>query len=201
MFVQVIRGRVADREAFERQADKWMTELRPGAIGWVGSTGGLTDDDEFILVARFASEEAARANSDRPEQGAWWAETAPCFAGGPTFAESTDVQEHLGGGSDDAGFVQVMEVTTTRRAELEALEDKVEPLLREVHTALLGGLRVWTAPDRAIEVNYFRDEAGARAGEAAMGAHPDFSALAEQWNSLFDSVSFLDLRSPILESA
>ena len=41
-----------------------------------------------MLRARFESEEAAQANSDRPEQGAWWAETAKVFDGEATFRNS-----------------------------------------------------------------------------------------------------------------
>ncbi|MGE5763508.1 MAG: hypothetical protein ACM3ZF_06425, partial [Mycobacterium leprae] len=63
------------RAAFER----WVEELAPGAAGWLGSTAGVTDDGRFIGLARFESEQAARRNSDRPEQGRWWAETSKLF--------------------------------------------------------------------------------------------------------------------------
>ena len=75
MFVQVIEGRVADRDALRRQMDRWMSELRPGATGFLGSTAGVTDDGYAIAFARFESAAAAEANSERPEQGRWWAET------------------------------------------------------------------------------------------------------------------------------
>ena len=68
MFVQVIQGPVSDATAARAQFEKWMTELAPGAIGWLGSTAGVTDDGTLVALARFESEEAARQNSDRPEQ-------------------------------------------------------------------------------------------------------------------------------------
>ena len=75
MFIQVITGRVVDEEAFLRQAQRWEDECRPGATGFLGSTSGVTPDGRFVVLARFASEAEARKNSDRSEQGNWWAET------------------------------------------------------------------------------------------------------------------------------
>ena len=52
--------------------DQWVAELGPTADGWLGSTAGITDEGWFVGLARFDSESAARRNSERPEQGAWW---------------------------------------------------------------------------------------------------------------------------------
>lgn len=69
MFVQLIEGRVSDRDGLRRQMDRWMSELRPQAAGFLGSTAGVTDDGQAIVLARFESARAAQANSERPEQG------------------------------------------------------------------------------------------------------------------------------------
>ncbi len=68
MFVQVIQGRAKDPAGLRKQFQAWDNELRPRATGFLGSTAGVSDDGEFIALARFESEEAARANSDSPEQ-------------------------------------------------------------------------------------------------------------------------------------
>ncbi len=81
MFVQVIQGQVADPGKVRAALDQWIRELAPGSIGWLGTTAGVTEDGRFIELARFESEEAARANSNRPEQDRWWAETAKLFTG------------------------------------------------------------------------------------------------------------------------
>jgi hypothetical protein len=109
MFVQVIQGRVSDAERLRAAVERWAQEVAPGAIGWLGSTGGVTEDGRFIVLARFESEEAARRNSERPEQDQWWTETAKLFTGEPTFRESTDVTVDVTGDPDQAGFVQVMQ--------------------------------------------------------------------------------------------
>jgi hypothetical protein len=81
MFIQVIQGKVADAAGLHAAMDRWVQKLQPGATGFLGCTAGITDDGTFIAAVRFESAEAARRNSDRPEQGAWWAETAICFDG------------------------------------------------------------------------------------------------------------------------
>ena len=89
MFVQVIQGHVSDAAAVKAQLDRWVAELAPSASGWLGSTAGVTDDGHLVALARFESADAAQRNSDRPEQSAWWEETAKLFAApvGKTVAD------------------------------------------------------------------------------------------------------------------
>ena len=75
MFVQVITGQVNDTQALTAAMDRWRRDVRPGAIGFLGSTEGITDDGRFVALARFDSPEAAQANSSRPEQATWWTAT------------------------------------------------------------------------------------------------------------------------------
>ena len=69
MFAQVIHGPVTDPAAVQALGERWVNELSPGATGWLGSTSGVTSDGIFVIFAWFESAEAARRNSDRPEQG------------------------------------------------------------------------------------------------------------------------------------
>jgi hypothetical protein len=201
MFVQVIQGQVANAEGLQSQMDEWIEKLSPGAVGWLGSTSGITADGRAILLARFESAEAAQANSDRPEQGTWWSATAKCFNAEPEFHESGDIEFLADGGSDDAGFVQVMQGASTNRAGLRALEREFEPALREVHTGLIGSMRCWYGNDEYTEAIYFSDEATARAGEKAMGEHPDFAAQMDKFQELTSADTFFDLVSPRLATA
>ena len=74
----------------------------PGRAGFLGSTGGVTDGGDAVAFARFDTAAHAKANSERPEQGQWWAETEKCFEGEVTFTDSEDVDTLLAGGSNDA---------------------------------------------------------------------------------------------------
>ncbi len=198
MFVQIIEGRAADREGILRQMDRWVAELRPGATGYLGSTGGVTDDGRAVLVARFESAAAAQTNSERAEQGQWWNETEKYFDGPVAFSESTEVDQLRGGGSDDAGFVQIMKGTADRD-RIRALDRQLEELGTGFRPDLLGGLRMWIGSDRYVEVAYFTGEADARAGEQT-AIPPELEAGMTEFQELMADVEFIDLPEPVLTS-
>jgi hypothetical protein len=102
MFIQVIRGEVSDPEQVHAALDLWSEQLAAGAPGWLGSTAGVTEDGRFVALARFESEDAARRNSDRHEQGQWWMETSKLFGGEVIFRDSSDVSADLNGDPDRA---------------------------------------------------------------------------------------------------
>lgn len=194
MFVQVIEGKVRDPGALRRQLERWREELRPGAVGFLGSTAGVADDGTCIVLARFADERSAVASSDRPEQSSWWAETSTLFDGEPTFRESSDVATLLDGGSDDAGFVQVMEGRVSDRDRAEALETpELIGQLRAARPDLIGALRVWFPDNSFVEAAYFTSEADARRGEASS----EFSGLEEELAQVYGEMTYIDLREPL----
>src|SRR4051812_35422127 len=108
MFVQIIQGKVRDEERFNREAARWATDLKPGAVGYLGCTWGVATDGTGFVAPRFDSEDSAKANSARPEQGEWWAGMEPAFDG-VSFHDCSQIDSMMGGGSDDAGFVQVIQ--------------------------------------------------------------------------------------------
>lgn len=197
MFVQVIEGRVADRDRLRQKMDSWLKELRPGASGFLGTTGGVTDDGKAILLARFESAAAAKANSERPEQDRWWADTEPCFDGEVTFTDSDDVEPYLAGGSDDAGFVQVMKSNGVDRSRLHALDEGFEDVAASFRPDLIGGLRVWMGPDRCVEAAYFTSEAEAREGEKK-APPPELAEQMAEFETVMSDTEYLDLRDPWL---
>src|SRR3954466_13178348 len=117
MFVQVIQGKASDPAAMRTHVDSWAASVGAGAEGWLGTTGGVTDDGTSVAVVRFESEEAARRNSERPEQGEWWGQMASYYEGDPEFHDCTIVDVDTYGDPDRAGFVQVMQgkVSDARR--------------------------------------------------------------------------------------
>lgn len=197
MFVQVIEGRVADPDGLRRQMDSWMSELRPGATGFLGSTAGVTDDGYAIAVARFESAAAAKANSARPEQGRWWAETEKAFGGDVTFTDSGDVDMLLGGGSNDAGFVQVMKGSGVDRDRMRVMDESFDKHAPSFRPDVIGGLRVWSGPDRYTEVVYFTSEADARGAEKKEPP-PELAAEMGEFEDMMANVQFFDLRDPWL---
>jgi hypothetical protein len=200
MFVQVIKGRTSQSEALAEAFDRWKAELSPGATGWLGSTGGVTDDGTFIAVARFESEEAARANSARPEQDAWWSETAKLLDGDVTFNDSTDVDVDVNGDPDRAGFVQVMRgrVSDPQRAKELMAEDP--GTWAEFRPDVIGNLSIGHEDGGYTMVMYFTSEADAREGETKE-MPPQMQAQMDEMSKLnVEEPEFFDLKRPILNS-
>lgn len=196
MFMQVIQGRVKDAELFRRQTQRWSSELKAGAAGFLGSTSGVTPDGRGILLARFASEKAAQANSRRPEQGAWWAQTEPAFEGAAEFHDCAEVDTVLGGGSDGAGFVQVIQGSTKDQAGMRELLREMDERLRQARSDVLGVTVSWHGDGGVTQAVYFASEDEARQGEKAT----ESDELRQRYFSMFDGpLTFFDLTEPNLD--
>lgn len=193
MFVQLLQGKTSEKEGLKRQLDTWMAELRPGATGFLGTTGGVAADGSVFLAARFESEALAKANSDRPEQGAWWAETEKYFDGPVSFVDSTDVDVQVEP-SNDAGFVQVIQSTALDRPRIEAINARVGPLMTELRPDVVGAVSVWSG-NQVCDIAYFTNEAEARAGEKR-DLPAEHRQMFEEWQSLIEDVTYLDLTDP-----
>lgn len=199
MFAQVITADVTDREGLGRQVQRWRDEVQSGATGYLGTTGGITDDGKLVVMVRFASEEDGRHNNDRPDQSAWWAETDKCLTG-VEFANATEVILPGGGGTDDAGFVQVMRGRITDAAGYDAMLDQMDEFaesMREFRPDVLGLVTVRVGDDGYFDFVYFSSEAEARAGESKE-LPPDIEAQMEQSMGAVVIDEFLDLKDPWL---
>lgn len=196
MFIQVIQGRVADEPGLRLCLDRWNEELAPGATGYLGSTSGTCSDGTFICLARFESREAAARNSARPEQGAWWAETERCFDGPVTFMDCAEVTEWMGGGSDEAGFVQVMEGHTGDAHRMVDLMEQVGDRVHDLRPEIIGGTLCSDGKDGYVEAVYFTSESEARLHEN-MEIPDDLRSLFEEETELMGEVSYFDMREPM----
>ncbi|HSH59952.1 MAG TPA: hypothetical protein VK988_09990 [Acidimicrobiales bacterium] len=197
MFVQVIQAKTSDADALKAQLDRWVEELAPGAEGYLGTTAGVTADDDFIALARFESEDAARANSDRSEQGSWWEETSEHLED-VTFHDSDDVTTFLQGGSDDAGFVQVMQGRVSDRDRFTEIQDELMATMQEERPEVLGLVQVWD-DDFVTTAAYFASEHTAREGEGKAIPEEVRQRLNEM-RSLAEDLTYLDLTDPWLYS-
>lgn len=199
MFVQVIQGKVTDAAALEQRMQAWRDGLESSASGFTGSTGGVTADGTAILLACFESEEAARRNSQRPEQDAWWRETEQIFDGPVTFRDTTDVETSLAGPSPEAGFVQIMQGTVRDRDRYRQLTQEAEGGMEEMRPDVLGGLTAWFDGTSYVEAIYFTSEAEARAGERRMN-EVEMPESMKEFIDLSQDTSYYDLTSPMIES-
>lgn len=191
MFLQVMQGKIRDKGLLERQMDAWRTNFKPDAKGFLGATSGFTDDGQFVTFARFESQDAAQANSQKPEQNAWWETFASAFDGDVTFTDCTEVDTMMGGGSNDAGFVQVMRGRAVDPAKLRAGAQAMEAELSGDRPDIVGGIVGWHGDREFVQAIYFTSEDAARAGEKTM---QDDESSAE-WEAMIDGpMTFADLR-------
>lgn len=200
MFVQVIEGRVKDPERVHSALDTWATQLASGATGWLGSTAGTTDDGKFIAVARFESEDAARANSDRPEQDRWWSETSQLFTDEPKFRDSTEVDLDMHGNPDTAGFVQIIEGHSRDLARSRELMTQSPEVWASFRPDVIGSLDVAYDDGDYTAVIYFTSEEEARQGEQKEPP-PEVKRQMDEMNQLEDGEpTFIDLKHPWMYS-
>ena len=200
MFVQVIQGQVSEPARLRARIDNWLSEVAPNAIGWLGSTSGVTDDGQAVAMVRFESEEAAQRNSDRPEQSAWWEGMASLFTDEPVFHNSTSVDVDTVGDPDQAGFVQVMQGRSSdpdRARELMANDPTDWATLRP---DILGTVSIGHDGDAWTTAIYFTSEEAAREGERKEPPPELAETMAQMQSLTIGEPAFYDLRDPWLNS-
>jgi hypothetical protein len=201
MFVQVIEGRAKDAQRIHEALDRWERELSDGAIGWLGSTEGVTDDGRFMAVVRFESEAAARRNSERPEQDKWWREEMSKLLDGPAnFYETSDVDADINGDPDQATFVQIMRGRTSDPDRVRELMAEDSDEWAKFRPEVLGSISAQYDDGSYTMAMYFTSESDARKGEKKK-MPPKLKAEMDEMNSLvIGETEFIDIHDPWLHS-
>ncbi len=200
MFIQVIQGRVSDAEEMRAALDRWVEQEAPGAVGWLGSTAGVSEDGTFIALVRFESEEAARRNGNRPEQHQWWMETAKLFSGDVTFHDCPEVVTFGRGGSDDAGFVQVMQGRVRDMERMRELNEQFEAVAGDFRPDVIGGVVALHGDGGYTNAVYFTSEKAAREGERQEPPAQLKELMDEEMALHEGQPTFIDLPDPWLTS-
>jgi hypothetical protein len=200
MFLQVIQGKVADPERFSASLDSWVNELGPSADGWLGTTSGMYGENSFIALVRFESAGAAQRNSDRPEQGQWWSEVASSLDGEASFDDFDDVVLMGPGGSDDAGFVQVMRGRVADVERERAMAQQFSQMPNDFRPDIIGGVEGLKDDGTFVTAMYFTSEAEAREGEKKpMPA--DMQTMMDEGQANTTEMTFIDLAKPVFHAA
>lgn len=193
MFIQIIQGKCTRQDEMRAAGDRWREECEPGAIGWLGATYGFTDDDVFCAVVRFESGEAAMANSARPEQTRWWNSVEPLFDGPVEFHDCDDVLVMLRGGSDDAGFVQIIHGKVEDPDRLRSVIEQVSTVMHDARPEIIGATIAIEPDGTFTQTVAFTDEAAARSGEQQQMP----AELGEMMSSArMVDLTYLDLHQP-----
>ena len=150
-------------------------------------------------IRRCDSAESARRNSERPEQGAWWAATEKCFDGPVTFFDCPQVDVWMDGGSDNAGFVQVMEGHTSDADRMREMMQRYADEMHELRPEIIGATIALHGDGAFVETVYFTSEDKARQRES-MPPPPEMAETMQQEQQLMDNITYLDLHQPWLVS-
>jgi hypothetical protein len=194
VFIQVIQAKSSRRDEVRALVEEWGQQSNEGS-GFLGGTYGFTDDDVFIGVVRFESKEKAMANSARPETDAFAQRMAELMDGPPTFRDCDDVTVWMDGGSDDAGFVQIIQGRTDDPDRLkQVMTDDTSDDMREERPDIIGGTFALEDDGSFTNTIAFTDEASAREGEKK-------SSPPEEMQSLMRDLEYFDLNDPWFASA
>jgi hypothetical protein len=193
MFVQLITGPAGDTAGLRKDMDRWVAELAPGAAGYRGGTAGVAEDGRFVLVAVFSDAASARANSNRPEQDAWWRDLEAHLAGPASFEESEDIDIMGEGWTPRAGFVQIIRGQAADPEGMRRRGRELESRVAAARPDLIGGISLWHDDGRYTDVGFFSSEAEAR--EAERKEPP--ADLREAYQEMVASArEYIDLRDP-----
>ena len=193
MFVQVVQGKVKDADLLRRELRRWRMEIKPKAIGYLGTTSGVTSDGRAIALFRFESEKDAIANSSRAEQVKWWNSASKAFDGKAVTHNCKDVDTAFGGGSNWAGFVQVIQCRAKDPAAMRRRMKEGESQLRTARPDILGIVMAWHGGGDFTQAVYFTSAMAAHAAEATMQDDP----MAKEFMAMMDGPpTFFDLQPP-----
>ena len=100
----------------------------------------------------------------------------------------------FGGGSNDAGFVQVMQGRVKDQDEMRRRDKEMQPELRKMRPDIIGGVTAFHGDGGGFtSATYFTSEAEARNGEKEMGE----SDMFKEFMSMFEGeLTFYDLTEP-----
>jgi hypothetical protein len=173
--------------------DDWCGTMadRPG---WLGGTYGFTDDDRFVGVVRFDSSTASKDSAAMADSAIWWAGADALFDSGCEIHESEDVSMMLDGGSDDAGFVQVMrgKVADADKFRHMMSDSEMTSMLHEARPEIMGATLAIESDGSFVETIAFTDEAAARKGEQLEMPAEVMADL----DAAMDDVEYIDLHRP-----
>lgn len=190
MFIQVVQGRCTRRDELRTAMQETMQEMAPGE-GFLGGTYGFTDDNELVAVTRFSDREAAMASSARPEAEAASQRMMTLMDGPVRFHNCDDVTIFLDGGSDRAGFVQIIQGRIDDPRRLKAMLADAR-LLHQLRPEMIGGTLAVEEDGTFTQTVAFTDEDAARRDEKVTPP-PD---VQDELTSALRGATYYDLHEP-----
>lgn len=193
MFIQMIQGECERQDEMRGLVDTWCG-LMADRPGWLGGTYGFTDDGMFVGVVRYESREACAECCSTEDAAMCFAAAETLFSGGYEVHESDDALMMLDGGSDDAGFVQVMHGQVKDPTALrEFVTDRESTeMMHQARPEIIGATLMLEDDGTFTETVFFTDEAAAREGESQRMPEQTMRRM----EAAMADVEFIDLHRP-----
>jgi hypothetical protein len=193
VFIQMVEGNSSRQDEMRGLVDDWCGSMadRPG---WLGGTYGCTDDGRFVGVVRFDSSTACKESSAGEAAATWWAGAEALFDGRCRIHESDDVTMMFDGGSDSAGFVQVMRGRVGDPDKLRHItsDTAMTSMLHQARPEIIGATLAVEPDGTFVETIAFTDEDSARKGEQ-LDMPQD---VRDELMAAMNDVEYLDLHQP-----
>lgn len=193
MFIQMVSGSCTKQDDMRMLVDDWCAYMSHQP-GWLGGTYGFTDDGHFMGVCRYESEAMCRELCAAEGAGLWWAAALQLFKDTPEIHQSEDVSVMLAGGSDDAGFVQIMRGKVANADMLRKMttDREMTSMLHEARPDIIGSTLIIEDDGTFTETIAFTDEASARVGEKKEMP----ATVAADFAGAMTDVQYYDLHRP-----
>ena len=116
-----------------------------------------------------------------------------------TFFDCPQVDVWMDGGSDDAGFVQVMEGHTSDADRMREVMGRFANEMHAIRPEIIGATIALHGDGAFVETVYFTSEEEARQRES-MPPPPEMAQTMQEEQQLMDNITYLDLHQPWLVS-
>jgi hypothetical protein len=116
-----------------------------------------------------------------------------------TFFDCPQVDVWMNGGSDDAGFVQVMEGHTSDAGRMRDVMGRYADEMHALRPEIIGATIALHGDCAFVETVYFTSEEEARQRES-MPPPPEMAQVMQEEQQLMDNITYLDLHQPWLVS-
>jgi len=193
VFIQMVQGPCSRQGEMRGLVDDWCHAMADQS-GWLGGTYGFTDDGRFVGIVRYDSSSACQYAANAPDAATWWAGADALFDGNCEIHQSEDVSMMLDGGSDDAGFVQVMRGRVADADKFRHLisDTVMTTMLHQARPEIIGATLAIEPDGSFTETVAFTDEDAARHGEQSEMP----TDMAADFESAMSDVEYLDLHHP-----
>ena len=199
MFVQIIQGHVRDPEQVKAAIDAWVRDLSPGADGWINSTGGVTDDGQFIGLACFTDLNRPTATANGPSRASGGSarrssSTARSRSTTPTTWSPTTRATRTG------RFVQIVQGQGRDRDRALTLLLRDSDEWARFRPEVLGTTACSYGDGEYTVAVYFTNEQDARAAERKQLPPHLAEEMAEVRRLQVRETSYFDLHTPWIEA-